>query len=325
MDFMHSLVAAMPPWAPTGLTGTWNGNANAPRITLNWIDNSSYERGFTVQRALDSNFANGLVTLATLPAVAGAGTTVTYTDTTPARNSAYYYRVWANGAVVGDASMLNFPTMSADSVSNTTVLIKTYATATAPSPPNTVTATPQAGPQVSLTWRDNATNETGFYLQRCAPATACTNYSLIATLGPRNNTGNVTYVDRTVAWDTSYLYRVAAFNGAGDNVSNSLPAALPAIPAAPTSFTVTVGAKQGNNYPATLTWPLVTGATNYTIQRATNLAFTTGLTTFTATNSPLTQNLSRNTTYYYRIRANNSLGGASAWTNAQPFPIRTGP
>ena len=115
MDFMHSLVAAMPPRAPTGLGGTWNGNANSPRITLNWTDNALYEVGFTVQRALDANFTNGLVTLAALPAAAGAGTTVTYTDTTPARNSAYYYRVVANGAVVGDASMANFPTMSADS------------------------------------------------------------------------------------------------------------------------------------------------------------------------------------------------------------------
>ena len=88
---------------------TWNGNANSPRITLNWIDNALYEVGFTVQRALDANFTNGLVTLAALPAAAGAGTFVTYTDTTPAKNSTYYYRVLANGAVVGDASMANLP------------------------------------------------------------------------------------------------------------------------------------------------------------------------------------------------------------------------
>jgi len=32
-----------------------------------------------------------------------------------------------------------------------------------------------------------------------------------------------------------------------------------------------------------------------------------------------------NTVYYYRIRANNSIGGSSAWVNALPYPIRTGP
>ena len=60
MDFMHSLVFAVPPMAPTGLTGAWNGNANSPRVTLNWVDNSSQEAGFTVQRALDANFTNGI-------------------------------------------------------------------------------------------------------------------------------------------------------------------------------------------------------------------------------------------------------------------------
>ena len=94
MDFMHSLVFAVPPKAPTGLTGAWNGNANNPRITLNWVDNSTQEAGFTVQRALDANFTNGLMTLTTLPASAGKGATVTYTDTTPSRSSTYFYRVW---------------------------------------------------------------------------------------------------------------------------------------------------------------------------------------------------------------------------------------
>jgi hypothetical protein len=32
--------------------------------------------------------------------------------------------------------------------------------------------------------------------------------------------------------------------------------------------------------------------------------------------------LSRNTNYYFRVRAVNATG-ASAWVNASPFPIRT--
>ncbi len=102
---------------------------------------------------------------------------------------------------------------------------------------------------------------------------------------------------------------------------------VPGIPAAPTSFTV-AATKQGANYRATLTWTLAAGAPNpagFTIQRANNLAFTTGLATFSAAGSArtLTQNLSPNTVYYYRIRANSSAG-SSLWTNALPFPIRTG-
>jgi trimeric autotransporter adhesin len=163
------------------------------------------------------------------------------------------------------------------------------------------------------------------------PDTTCSNFALIATVGPRNATGNVTYLDTTVAWGTSYRYRVAAFNAANPPtgttplvyVTLTTPVAFPVLPTAPTGFTVTLGAKQGNNYPATLSWtaPSTGAPANYTIQQANNLAFTTGLNTFTAAASPLTQNIKVGTVYYYRIRANNSLGGSSAWTNAVPFPI----
>jgi hypothetical protein len=335
MDFMHSLVFAVPPLAPTGLTGAWNGNANSPRITLNWTDNSSQEAGFTVQRASDANFTNGLTTLTTLPASAGKGATVTYTDTTPARSSTYWYRVLANGEVVGDVTMAGFPTMSADSVSNTAGGINTYTTATAPAAPSNLTGTAQAGPQVSLTWRDNANNETGFVVQRCSfvpPALPCTGFATIATPGPRNNTGNVTYVDATVTGGNSYLYQVAAFNAGGTSAFVTLvtPVVVPVIPAAPATFEVRAVKANGNNYTATLTWTLAAGApnpTNFTIQRATNLSFTTGLNTSTVAGGLLTvdQTVTKNTVYYYRIRANNNVGGSSAWTNALPFPIRTGP
>jgi FtsP/CotA-like multicopper oxidase with cupredoxin domain len=329
MDFMHSLVFAAPPKAPSGLTGSWNGNANNPRVTLNWVDNSSYEAGFTVQRALDAAFTNGLTTLGTVPASAGKGATITYTDTNPARSSTYYYRVWANGEVVGDVTMAGFPTKSADSVSNTAGPINTYATATAPAAPTNLTATAQAGPQVSLTWRDNANNESGFKVERCSfvtGTTPCTVFTQIAAPGPNTTT----YIDATVTGGNSYLYRVAAFNSAGTSAYATLGTAvvIQAIPPAPTSFTVAVVRGNGNNDTATLTWTWPAGVadpTSFTIQRANNLDFTTGLTSFTpaGTARSLTQTVNRNTVYYYRIRANNNVGDSSPWTNALPFPILT--
>jgi hypothetical protein len=328
MDFMHSLVFAVPPKAPTALTGAWNGNANSPRVTLNWTDTSTQEAGFTVQRALDLNFTSGLTTLATLPAGTG---TMTYTDTTPARSSTYFYRVWANGQVVGDTTIAGFPTMSADSVSNTAGPISTFATATAPAAPTNITATVQAGPQVTLTWRDNANNESGFVINRCpvvAPATTCaTPFAQIASVGPRNNTGSVSYIDTTVVGGNSYLYQVAAFNAGGTSAYATLgtAVAIQAVPAAPATFTVAVARANGNNDTATLTWTAAANPTNFTIQRATNLSFTTGLASFTpaGTARSLTQTVNRNTVYYYRIRANNNVGNSSAWTNALPFPILT--
>ncbi len=326
MDFMHSLVFAAPPMAPTGLTGAWNGNANSPRVTLNWTDKSTQEAGFTVERALDAGFTSGLTTLTTLPAKAGMGTTVTYTDTTPARSSTYYYRVLANGEVVGDTTMAGFPTLSADSVSNTAGPVNTYANPTLPAAPTNLAATVQAGPQVTLTWRDNSNNESGFKVERCSfvsPVTTCTNFAQIAAPGPNTTT----YIDTTVTGGNSYRYRVAAFNAAGTSAYVTLGTAvtIQAIPAAPTNFQVAVVRANGNNDTATLTWAAAANPSNFTIQRANNLDFTTGLTTFTpaGTARSLVQTVNRNTVYYYRIRANNSQGGSSAWTNALPFPIRT--
>jgi len=139
----------------------------------------------------------------------------------------------------------------------------------------------------------------------------------------------VTYIDTTVTAGNTYRYQVWAVNAVGQSALPAGPtnAVVSAIPAVPTSFEVTAVKANGNNYTATLTWTAVSNPpTNFTIQRATNATFTTGLNTVNpgAAARTLTQTVSRRTTYYYRIRANDSISGSSAWKNALPFPIRTG-
>jgi hypothetical protein len=292
-------------------------------VTLNWVDNSIKEAGFTIQRATDANFTTGLTTFNV------AANVVTYVDASIANNSQYWYRVLAVGDTVGDVLTAGFPTASINSASiNAGPVNVGTPTATVPANPTLLTATVQAGPQVSLTWRDNATNETGFVVERCTGA-GCTTFATIATPGPRNNTGNVTYVDTTVTIGTTYFYRVWAVNAIGRSLAptNATSAVVPAIPLVPTNFRVSVGAKLPNgNYPLTLTWVAASNPTNFTIQRARNAAFTTNLNTATpgAAVRSITQNLAPNTTFYFRIRANSNISGSSAWVNALPFPIRTG-
>jgi hypothetical protein len=136
----------------------------------------------------------------------------------------------------------------------------------------------------------------------------------------------VTYIDTTVVGGNSYRYQVAAFNAAGNSAFVTLATTMvvPAIPPAPTSFTVSA-IQAGARDIATLSWTAVANPASFTIQRATNLSFTSGLTTSrpSGTARSLTQIVNRNTVYYYRIAANNSNGGSSAWTNALPFPILT--
>jgi len=162
-----------------------------------------------------------------------------------------------------------------------------------------------------------------------APAITCTTWARIAVTGPLGGVGNTNYTDTAVAAGITYAYRVWALRADVFSLAPAGPtnAAVPAVPAPPTAFTVAVVKATGQNYTATLTWQAATNPTNFTIQRATNASFTTGLSTATpgAAVRTLTQTVRLNTTYYYRIRANSNIVGSSGWANATPFPIRTGP
>ena len=207
MDMMHSLAFAVPPQAPSGLAGVVGGTANNPIVTLNWMDNSQKEAQFTIQRATDATFTTGTDVVQLRQPDATTTGLVTFQDKTVATNTAYWYRVSAIGTPVGDLCHARLPhhvrrlrlQHGSRSVVGTAPGV--------PAAPTNLTAILAAGPQVSLTWMDNATNETGFVVERCtvvAPASTCTNFAQIAAPGPRNNTGNVTYVDTTVTAGNTY-------------------------------------------------------------------------------------------------------------------------
>ena len=73
------------PAAPSALTAA---NAGKGSVTLNWIDNSTNEDSFLVERS--TTVAGGYIQIAALPA-----NTQSYTDNTVFRKTTYYYRVRA--------------------------------------------------------------------------------------------------------------------------------------------------------------------------------------------------------------------------------------
>ncbi|NLV31241.1 MAG: multicopper oxidase domain-containing protein [Acidobacteria bacterium] len=329
MDMMHSLVFVVPPSPPTDLAANVTGNGNNRRVNLSWTDNSTREARFTVQRATNADFSTGLATFDVVNPSPEIGSVVTFQDRRPPNNTLYWYRVFAIGETIGDTqvyptSPIGFPTMSANSVSDA-IMVPVGNAPTAPSvpaAPSNLSAS-VSGLQVDLTWTDNSNNETGFVIERCmvvAPANTCGDYAQIALAGA----GTTSYSDNTVLGGRRYSYRVKAVNGAGSSAYATLdwPVTVAAL-AAPANVTVSV-APQGNHYRATLSWEYAGSATGFEIQRASNSTFTSDLATFNDSASPLTQNVNRNSVYYYRIRAITPTG-TSAWTNAQPFPIRTGP
>jgi len=134
-----------------------------------------------------------------------------------------------------------------------------------------------------------------------------------------------------VTYGTSYLYRVATETALGLSAySNTASMTIPAQPAAPSDLTAANGPNgNGNSRTVNLAWTDNSdNETGFTIQRSTNAGFTSGVaTTFVATDlqTATLTGLSRNTSYYIRIRAANGTIVSSAWVAASPSPILTNP
>jgi len=103
--------------------------------------------------------------------------------------------------------------------------------------PSNLRASASSATQVALTWNDNATNETGFVIERATGGGAFASVGTAAA----NATG---YTDSSVAADTSYSYRVMARNDAQTSApSNTATVTTPQPPpSAPSGVTALTAA-----------------------------------------------------------------------------------
>ena len=110
----------------------------------------------------------------------------------------------------------------ASSSSTATIQVNTIPP-TIPAAPSNLLASALSKTQISLSWTDNSANETGFRIERCAGAN-CTNFIEITTVGA--NIKN--YTNTGLKRNTTYRYRVRAFNSAGASAySNTATATTP--------------------------------------------------------------------------------------------------
>jgi FtsP/CotA-like multicopper oxidase with cupredoxin domain len=188
---------------------------------------------------------------------------------------------------------------------------------------------------VVLTWTDNSANESGFVIQR-ATDTAFTANLATFTVGENITT----YTDAVGSTKSTYFYRVYATNVVGDvatagfptvtansGFSNltAYPIGTPVTPPAdPTAVTATAAASKKGYDKVTVAWSGSTGAQSYSIQIATDSAFTAIVANGTVT-APTATYTSPNLAfatggYYVRVQAVNAAG-VSAWVNATPFPV----
>jgi hypothetical protein len=279
--------AASAPTAPTGVSAS--ASTTAVAVTITWTDASTDETGFYVYRNT-TNTTTGATLLSTL----GAGVQ-TYTDNAtnnpsapPAIGTVYYYWVSAyNGA--GESAKTAASQNATGGVTTLNV----------PAAPTSLTATATSTTQINLAWTDNATNETGYTVERRSPA-GSGSYSTVTTLSAGANSFSNTGLTES----TQYEYRVYATNAAG-NSANSNAASKFTIPATPTGLTATAVSSSQIN----LAWTDVsTGNTGQRIERRSpsgSGSYST-LTTVSATATTYSDTgLTASTSYEYRIVATN--------------------
>jgi uncharacterized protein (TIGR03437 family) len=230
-----------------------------------------------------------------------AATTNGYQDTTVQANTAYTYRVRSEGAS-------GFSGYSNESSATTPAL---------PLPPApTLQGTATSSSQVHLTWSSTVTGIIRFRIERR------TTTGVYAEINQPSAT-STSFDDSGLNPSTTYLYRLRVETGAGlSPYSNEVTVTtLQALPATPTNLQATAN----STTQVTLTWTNnAPDATTIRVELAigSSTSFTDIGTAVTITSTAVT-NLQANTTYNFRVRAQNAAG-YSSYSNvatATTFPI----
>lgn len=186
----------------------------------------------------------------------------------------------------------------------------TGVTTVAPNPPTNLTASVISTTQVNLQWTDNATNETGYKIQR---KTTGGDFTDVASTGA----DIASHSDLGLTPNTTYTYRVYAYNSAGNSLqySNEITVTtnlIPIITTSPISDTTAVSVSCGGiitsdaGSPVTargVCWSTTSGPT---IALSTKTNNGTGTGSFTSSITGLTPN----TIFYIRAYATNANGTA---------------
>jgi hypothetical protein len=181
-----------PPVAPNGLSATAAGTS---QINLSWTDNAGNETGFYVYQSTAT--AKPATATATLAANA-----VTYSATGLTAGTRYNYWVCA----------FNANGSSTDATANAT-------TQGPPAAPTTLNALATSTSQINLSWTDNASNETGFYVYRSTSTTkpAAATVTLAANV--------ITYSATGLTANTRYYFWACAYNANGNSADIAANAA----------------------------------------------------------------------------------------------------
>ena len=212
-----------------------------------------------------------------------------------------------HGLALGDVNGDGSPdAVFADHNNGLVVLRNTTAPSDVPAAPTLTAAVGGAG-SVALTWTppgSQGASPSGYRVYR---GTASGGETSIATLGSATS-----YVDSTAAPGTTYYYRVSARDSLGEGpLSNERSARASAAMNAPDAPTLTSATPGVGSISLAWTPPASDGGatiTGYVVSRATASGGETPLATLGNVTSYTDSAVSEGTTYYYVVRAVNSIG-----------------
>jgi fibronectin type 3 domain-containing protein len=254
------------------------------QIDLEWVDNSYREQGFKIERRESGK--RRFREIAVVPT-----DTTTFSDVGLKKDTTYYYRV--------RAFFKRHNTRYSNVASATTSVV-------VPRAPTNLAAEGVSSSQINLTWQDNSDNELGFRIERRGPDGT---YDEIATLGP----DLVSYSDEDLSSNTTYVYRVRAFNENGNSEysNEAIAKTNDELPDSPDNLT----ASAASDSRIDLTWSDNSdNEDGFRIERRAGddpaLPYEEIGVVDADAESYSDTGLEHNTTYSYRVRAYNDVGNS---------------
>jgi hypothetical protein len=230
-----------------------------------------------------------------------------------------------NVYVTGDTNSTNFPILNPIQVRNvdsTYVFVTKIGEPVTPTEPSSLTAKATSSTSIVLAWKDNSDNETGFKIERKDGDCASDNpWAQIA----RKVVNAITHTNTELTPNTTYSYRVRAYNAAGNSSYSGCVSAttgLAETPKTPTDLKAT----SISTRKITLVWKDNSlDETSFKIYRKLNsgtfsLLQTTAENTISYSDTTATGSNSTNR-YSYYISACNAAG-CSPVTNTAAVPLK---
>ncbi|WP_036222887.1 fibronectin type III domain-containing protein [Mesoaciditoga lauensis] len=284
-----------PPNAPL-LTLT---SVSTDTVTLGWIKSSTDVTGFEIYRS--SSLSSSFTRIATI-----TNTATYYIDTDLVPSTAYYYKMDA---------------YNSGGVSPFSTIVKAKTQQTVPSAPIGLKAFTLTSGSIKIQWTPTSNNQLGFHIYRSK--TYSGTYTNVADANPSQDS----YVNTNLNYNSTYYYKVTAFNLAGESPSSGVASAttLQQVPFNPYDLRVTSISTDS----MTLQWkPGSNNEVGYKVYRSsTSKGSFTQIATLDYNHVSYTdRGINPENNYYYRVIAYNYVGNSypsnTASLNLQPSTLK---